>query len=68
MRYSTAAVRLTEMLRTNPGLGSREFEAMAHKSEVAYNKARRFLAEGVKSGKITTKTDGRKKEHFLSDG
>jgi hypothetical protein len=56
------------MLRTNPGLGSREFEAMAHKSEVAYNKARRFLAEGVKSGKITTKTDGRKKEHFLSDG
>jgi hypothetical protein len=55
------------LLRATPGLGSREFETLAHKNEVAYNRARRFLRDTVKSGEITTKAVGRKEEHFLSE-
>jgi len=59
---------LAEVLRANPGIGSREFELSAHKRGVSHNRTRRFLKDGVKLGKIQVNQVGKKLEHFLSDG
>lgn len=58
---------LREVLRANPGIGSRQFEKIAHERGMPHNKARSFLKEGVDSGNIRVRLVGRKKEHFLCD-
>lgn len=58
---------LTEVLRANPGIGSRQFEGKAHERGVPYNQARRFLEDGKKSRKILVESAGRKLRHFLSE-
>ena len=60
--------RLTELLRANPGIGSRQFGIKANALGVPYNKARRFLDEGVESGKIEMRPIGRKHTHYLREG
>jgi len=60
--------RLTEMLRANPGIGSRQFGIKANALGVPHNKARRFLDEGVESGKIEVRPVGRKHTHYLREG
>ena len=59
---------LKELLRNHPGIGTREFEMRAHESGVPHHQARRFLKEGVESGKIRVKESGRTRAHFLCDG
>jgi AAA domain len=63
---------LTALLTKNPGIGTREFVAVAKKAKVSDGRARRFLDEGVETRRIHregTKTTGYK--HYVvvsSDG
>jgi hypothetical protein len=63
-----SARKLTELLRANPGIGFRQFGIKANALGVPYNKARRFLDEGVASGKIEVRPVGRKHTHYLREG
>jgi hypothetical protein len=60
-------VILAMALRANPGIGSRDFESIANKSGVPYNQVRRFLFDGIASGKINICSVGPKKEHRLAE-
>jgi hypothetical protein len=59
--------KLTELLRDNPGVGSREFEQLATDQKIPHHRLRAFLKDGEKEGKIRVSVAGTKKEHFLCD-
>ena len=59
------ARRLTELLRATPGVGSREFESIAHENGVPHHRVRQFLKERKSSGEIRVERIGAKLKHFL---
>jgi RecA-family ATPase len=61
-------IKLAKLLRSNPGMGSREFESTAKANRIPINKVRQFLKAGAKAGWIREQLIGRKKEHYLCGG
>jgi hypothetical protein len=60
-----AADQLTALLRTNPGIGTKEFEDLAAKANLGRNRARDFLSNGVLAGTIRRETAGRNRQHHF---
>jgi hypothetical protein len=58
-----AADQLTALLRTNPGVGAKEFEDLAAKANLGRNRARDFLSNGVLAGTIRRETAARNRQH-----
>jgi hypothetical protein len=62
----TAAEQLTSLLRTNPGVGQADFEALAAKSGLGRNRARTFLNDGLRAGTVRIEPGARNaKRYFL---
>lgn len=64
-----AADQLTALLRTNPGVGTKEFEDLAAKANLGRNRARDFLSSGVLAGTIRRDPGTKNRQHhYLSEG
>jgi hypothetical protein len=65
----TITDQLTDLLRVNPGIKTKEFEDAAAKKDLGRNKAREFLSNGVLSGAIRREDAGRNQfRHYLPEG
>jgi hypothetical protein len=65
----SAADQLTELLRANPGIRTKQFEDAALKKGLGRNRARDFIADGVLSGVIRREDTGRNQfRHYLAGG
>ena len=63
-----AADQLTALLRTNPGVGTKEFEDLAAKANLGRNRARDFLGNGVLAGTIRRDSGAKNRQHhYLSE-
>jgi len=58
-----AADQLTAILRTNPGIGAKEFDDLAARANLGRNRARDFLANGVLAGTVRRETAARNRQH-----
>ncbi|MDP8989138.1 MAG: hypothetical protein M3N41_03535, partial [Acidobacteriota bacterium] len=64
----TAADQLTEILRTNPGIGSRELDAVATKRGLTRSQTREFINNGVLAGVIRRETGAKNRvRHYLAE-
>lgn len=64
----TVADQLSDLLRQNPGIRTKEFEDAAVRKGVGRNKARDFLADSVLSGAIRREVAGRNQfRHYLPE-
>ena len=64
----TAADQLTEILRTNPGIGSRELDALAAKRGLTRSQTREFINNGVLTGVIRRETGAKNRvRHYLAE-
>ncbi len=62
----TQADRLTDLLRMNPGIGSKAFEDLAVKGGMGRNRARDFLPNGISGGVVRRETGARNQlRHYL---
>ena len=60
--------QLVSLLRTNPGIRSRQFEELAAKRNLGRNRARMFLNDGLLSGLVEVRTGpGSTKRYYLVD-
>ena len=65
----TVPEQLIELLRQNPGIMTRPFEALVAKKKLRRKRGREFLEGGIRNGTIRLQTQGRKHYHFwLEDG
>ncbi|HYM07621.1 MAG TPA: AAA family ATPase [Terriglobales bacterium] len=60
----TVTERLTDLIKANPGITVREFEALAAQRDLGRNRAREFMATRVENGMISRKTEGRTFLHY----
>jgi GTPase SAR1 family protein len=64
----TAADQLTSILRTNPGITSREFDELSAKAGVARSRARVFLDNGILSGEVRREIGAKnQRRHYLAE-
>jgi hypothetical protein len=64
----TLADQLTELLRQNPGVGTKEFEDLATKQGLGRNRARDFLSNGSMGKVIRRENAGRNQHrHYLEE-
>jgi hypothetical protein len=63
---ATVTAQLTELLRTNPGIKSKEFEEKAANARLGWNRARQFLKDGLASGSVRSESGARNvRFHYL---
>jgi hypothetical protein len=64
----TVADQLTDLLRQNPGVGTKKFEDLAVKLNLGRNLAREFLSNGVLGATIRFETGSRNQHrHYLKE-
>ncbi len=61
----TVSESLRELLRTNPGIGVKEFSSLASAENLGRNRASRFLDDGIAEGSIRQEKINKLKAHFL---
>jgi len=59
-----AADQLTALLRTNPGIGAKEFVNLAVKANLGRNRARDFLADGFLAGTVRRDPGTKNRQHY----
>lgn len=63
----TASEQLTALLRMNPGITARRFDELVKQRSLGRDRARSFLADGVRSGAIRRETgSNNERRHYLA--